>query len=116
MKVLDRAWINCLKMWKWITNNLPEGFSEADDSCKDYIIDHLKQDWLKDNKFKKSIIQDCFLCEYDNKHKGDCDSCPALLAHPEHFFDCTDLNYNYAYEPILFYKEIMDRNERRKEG
>ena len=116
MTPLDRAWVNCLRMWKWIIDNLPDGFSKASDDCKDYIIDHLKHDWLKDNKFKKRISQDCFLCEYDNKHKGNCNSCPALLAHPERAFDCTNLDYNYTYDPLLFYKELIRRNARRKEG
>ena len=114
MKVLDRSWINCLRMWKWITENLPDGFSEATDEIKDFIIDHLKKDWLKDNKYSRKISQDCFLCDYDNKHKGDCDSCPAVLAHPERSFHCTDDKYNYAYEPINFYEELMSRNARRK--
>lgn len=114
MKVLDRAWENCLRMWKWITENLPDGFSEATEDIKDFIIDHLKQDWLKDNKFKRKINQDCFLCEHDMKYEGSCENCPAVLAHPERSFHCTDDDYNYAYEPINFYKELMDRNARRK--
>ena len=115
MKKLDRTWENCLRMWKWITNNLPKGFSEATEEIKDFIIDHLKWDWLKNNNFNRKIIQACFLCEYDKKHKGNCDSCPAVLAYPEQEFHCTDDKHNYAYEPILFYKELMDRNARRKE-
>ena len=116
MKVLDKAWKNCLKMWEWITNNLPEGFSEATEEIKDFIIDHLKKDWLKDNNYKRNIEQNCFLCEYNSKQKEneDCENCPAILACPEHPFHCTDEEHNYAYEPILFYKELMDRNARLK--
>ncbi len=114
MKVLDKALSNTIRMWKWITNNLPEGFSEATDEIKDFIINRLKKDWLKANGFKGRIIQDCFLCDYDQKHKGYCKSCPAFLAHPERPFDCTDSGYNYAHNPILFYEELLDRNARRK--
>ncbi len=114
MKALDRSWTNCLKMWKCITNSLPEGFSEASEEIKDFIIDHLKRDWLKDNKFSRNISLDCFFCDYDNKHKGDCENCPAVLAHPERSFRCTDDEYNYAHEPINFYAELMNRNARRK--
>lgn len=114
MKALDRSWKNCLRQWKWVTDNLPEGFLEASEETKDFIIDHLKRDWLKDNKFKRNIVQDCFLCEYDKKYKGDCENCPAALAHPKKPFHCTDEGYNYAYEPINFYEELMDRNARRK--
>ena len=114
MKVLDRAWDNTIKMWEWITTNLPEGFSEATEEIKYFITDHLKRDWLKNNKFNRKILQNCFLCEYDSKYKGDCESCPALLAHPKHLFHCTDGDYNYAYEPIEFYNDLKNLNERRK--
>ena len=114
MKVLDRSWKNCLRMWEWIIHNLPEGFSEAGEETKDFIIYHLKQDWLKDNNYNRKISQNCFLCDYDMKHKGGCKSCPAVLAHPERPFHCTDGEHNYAYEPINFYEELMNRNARRK--
>ncbi len=114
MKALDRSWTNCLRMWKWISENLPDGFSKASKEIKDFIIDHLKQDWLKNNKFVRKILHDCFFCDYDNKHGKKCDNCPAVLAHPECPFRCTDKRYNYAYEPILFYKELIDRNAKRK--
>ncbi len=114
MKVLDRSWINCLRMWKWVSENLPDGFLESTEGMKDFVIDILKQNWLKKNKFTKEIAQDCFFCDYDNKYKGDCENCPAVLAHPERPFHCTDDKYNYAYEPINFYEELMNRNARRK--
>ena len=114
MKELDRAWINTLKMWEWVTKNLPDEFSEASESVKDFIIDHLKQDWLKNTRFRRKISRDCFLCEYDMGYEGDCENCPAVLAHPKRRFHCTDTKYNYAYEPIKFYEELMSRNARRK--
>ena len=114
MKVLDKAWVNCLRMWKWITNNLPKGFSEATEEIKDFIIDHLKEDWIEDNNYTKIISQNCFLCDYDRKHNGNCRSCPAALVHPECPFHCTDDEHNYAYEPVKFYQLIMSLNESRK--
>ena len=114
MKKLDKTWINCLKMWEWITTHLPNGFSKASEEVKDFIIARLKQDWLKNNKFRRNIRQDCFLCEYDMEYEGNCENCPAVLAHPKRRFHCTDTKYNYAYEPIKFYEELMDRNARRK--
>lgn len=119
MKALDKAWANCERMWKWISENLPDGFSEISEDTKDFIIDHLKCDWLQKNKFTKKIAQDCFFCEYDKKYgkNGDgCESCPAVLASPKTHFRCTDLDHSYAYEPIRFYNEISKLNTRRKEG
>lgn len=116
MKVLDKVWVNGLKMWKWISENLPDGFSEASKDIKDFIIDHLKQNWLQKNRFTKKIRNDCFFCEYDGKRKKQCISCPAKLASPEDDFDCITSDYNYAYEPRLFYNKILELNAKRERG
>ncbi len=112
MKELDRSWKNCLRMWKWISENLPDWFSESSNDIKDFVIDALKQNWLKKNKFTKKVAQDCFFCAYDVKHGNECESCPAGLV--KRGFHCTDLNYHFTYNPVEFYNEIVRLNSKRR--
>ena len=42
MTVLDRSWENCLRMWKWVSENLPAGFSEFIISEKEDVVEKLK--------------------------------------------------------------------------
>ena len=60
MTVLDQSWKNCRRMWKWISENLPEEFSKFGQAKKDEVIRKLKAKWLKDNQFTKEIPQNCF--------------------------------------------------------
>ncbi len=111
MKTLDRSWINCLRMWKWISENLPEGFSEAGDFIKRFIIEHLKIQWLKENKFTKLLPSDCFFCEASGKGTGGCEKCPAALV--KRGFCCREDGFHYALNPINFYHRILKLNKRR---
>ncbi len=112
MKVLDRCWINCLRMWKWISENLPEGFLEKPNSNKEIMICSLKKQWLEKNRFTAYIGQDCFFCAYDRKHEDDCTTCPASLIDPA--FRCTNEAYSFNYCPSDFYQEILVLNARRE--
>ncbi len=112
MKVLDRTWINCLRMWKWISENLPKGFSETTEEIKNFVIESLKRRWLRKNKFTELLPSDCFFCAYDKKHGNECKSCPARLV--KRHFHCTDLEYNYAYEPVEFYNLLVKLDKKRR--
>ena len=112
MKVLDRVWLNCLRMWEWISTNLPKGFSESSNSMKMYVIESLKRRWLRENKFTKLMENDCFFCAYDKKHGNECASCPARLVRKG--FHCTDRDYHFAHDPIAFYQRITEFNSKRK--
>ncbi len=113
MKVLDRSWTNCLRMWKWISENLPDGFSEATNDMKYFVIENLKSQWLQENGFFKWLPNDCFFCAYDEKHGNGCASCPAGLV--KKGFRCYDAPYHYAMKPIDFYQYINELDlERRK--
>ena len=113
MKVLDRAWINCLRMWKWISENLPDGFSELSDVIKRFIIKHLKIQWLRENKFTKPLLNDCFFCEVNQNSDAqtDCEKCPAVLVKKE--FCCMEDDFHYALDPINFYHRILKISKRR---
>lgn len=113
MTVLNRSWVNCTKMWKWVSENLPENFSELDGDEKEKVIEELKVKWLKDNKFTKTLVQDCFFCEYDKHHKDDCSTCPANLV--ESNFHCDDDLQSFRFNPKQFYIRLLILDAKRKE-
>ena len=113
MTVLDRSWKNCLKMWKWITKNLPLAFLELSREEQEEIINKLKRQWVKENKFTNYIAQYCFFCEYDRNHKYDCSTCPARLVEPH--FHCDDDLQSYRFDPLNFYIRMLELNIKRKE-
>ncbi len=114
MIVLDRSWKNCLRMWKWITENLPAGFSKKSHGDKEIIIDSLKKQWLKKNKFTNYIINACFFCEYDRHHQNDCCTCPAGLVESD--FHCDNTEQSYRHDPIKFYIRVLELNIKRLEA
>lgn len=109
MTVLDRSWKNCLRMWKWISENLPDGFSEASIAMREYVVAVLKREWLRKNHFTKLLPSNCFFCAYDRKHGDECDSCPARLVKAG--FHCTDVFYCYSINPIAFYERLVMLNK-----
>ncbi len=113
MAVLNQSWKNCRRMWKWVSENLPEEFSKIDLVKKEEVIRKLKAKWLKDNRFTKRISQDCFFCEYDKQHGNLCMGCPAVLIEPN--FHCDDPEQSFRFEPIKFYIRILELDIRRRE-
>ncbi len=112
MKVLDRTWLNCLRTWEWVSGNLPEGFSESSKQMKEFVIESLKRQWLRENKFTKPLLNNCFFCEYDKKHGDKCGHCPAGLVRKG--FHCTDCPHHFAYSPVAFYDHIANLDSRRR--
>lgn len=113
MKVLDKSWVDCLRMWEWVSENIPEGFSTLSPWRKELVIDALKVTWLKENRFTKRRSNDCFFCEYDEKHGDGCNSCPARLVGRS--FHCDDEDYSFRYNPVEFYQRIQALDKVRKE-
>ena len=111
MKVLDRCWINCLRMWKWLSENLPEGFLEKPEEEREDIVLSLKKQWLEENRFTTYLNQDCFFCAYDREQGNDCTACPGRLVDPN--FHCDRKEYSYRHFPSLFYREILVLNAKR---
>ena len=113
MKVIDRVWINCERMWKWISENLPDGFFDASFVMKKFVIETLKRTWLKKNGFTKQIPENCFFCDYNDNHgnPNGCDSCPARAV--EKTFHCTDERHCWCIDPIEFYRRMLKLNKRR---
>ncbi len=113
MKVLDRSWKNCLRMSKWISENLPDGFSELSDDIKRSIIGHLKLQWLGENRFTRPLLNNCFFCEFNESSDApmDCEKCPAGLV--KKGFCCMEEDFHYALNPINFYRRILKLSKRR---
>ncbi len=111
MKVLDRAWINCLKMWRWVSKNLPDNFYDLLYEDREEVIINLKKKWLGKNRFTLSLNSDCFFCEYDRKHRDDCNSCPAILV--DDSFHCRQASYDCFQHPKNFYKQVVFLNYER---
>ena len=98
MTKLNRAWKNCLRMWKWI--------AEVYDGI--ICVDDLKKQWLKKHRFIKDIYNSCFFCKYTDNKNNDCKNCPAVLVDED--FNCCSKEYGYSDKPKAFYAEILRLN------
>ncbi len=99
-------------MYRWITENLPEWFSEKSDEEKEIIVGSLKKRWLKKNRFTVFVNNDCFFCDYDRERANNCSTCPARLVGPG--FHCDNKAYSYRFYPHAFYREVLVLNAKRK--
>ncbi len=103
MTVLDRSWKNCLRMWKWISENWKEG---------DNIV-AMKRRWLVKNKFDaNSINAYCFFCDYRFDESFGCELCPGKLVNLR--FYCQNKTYDYYSKPKKFYAKLLHLNAIRK--
>lgn len=105
MTVLDKCWKNCRRMWRWIAENLPEGFSEFSYREKEECINGMKDKWLKDHKFTTPIMTNCFFCEYDKRHGNSCANCPAVKIN--RLFHCANNKTSWRFDPVEFYHRIL---------
>ncbi len=97
---LNDTWTNCLKMWKWI--------SEQDGNAID-----LKEQWRTEHGFGR-IIGNCFFCDHaglDRDAMLDCTKCPGVLI--DKHFHCSRADYFYLKKPKAFYKKIVELNKKR---
>ncbi len=114
MTKLDRCWKNCLRMWKWITENWNA-------KCD---IDNMKYEWLAGHGFRrKSIFSNacCFFCEHQATHgRGHfeyrgvpkCKHCPGVYVSKT--FDCYAKTYHYENKPKAFYRKLLQLDAKRK--
>ncbi len=119
MTVLDRSWKNCLRMWKWISEHLPGGFSELDWDDKVAVLNALKRQWLTQYRFTKNIDENCFFCDYAHRRIiGGCDShCPGKMVNRN--FHCNPSGHNiiapsWVRNPEAFYERLIELNKIRK--
>ena len=104
MTKLDRTWRNCLRMWKWVSENY-DG---------EVPMSQMKYKWLKENRFTKPIHGDCFFCDFakDDPRDTGCHKCPGRLVSPR--FTCTAVTYSYVTKTKKFYKKLLELDAKRK--
>lgn len=97
---LEKTWVECLRMWKWITQiGLP--LTEED-------VVALKHLYLTANGHNQhTILNDCYFCDYSS---GLCVKCPGTLVDPN--FNCMGYMH-YEEDPIGFYRLLIKLNKKR---
>ncbi len=106
MTNLDRTWKNCLRMWKWVSENWTRG----DD------VDTMKNEWLRAHKFTRDMYNNCFFCQYMDEHRnqtkhGSCDGCPGTLVSSR--FHCMNTTYCFT-KPKAFYRKLVSLDKKRR--
>lgn len=100
---LDKTWENCLAMWKWIAENYDGTVHPMT----------MKRQWLRQNRFTKERLFNCFFCEY-GKTKDEflnCSKCPAFGTHKKPG-GCENYgSYNWHSKPKQFYAKLVKLNE-----
>lgn len=111
---LNKTWIECLRMWKWIAEVWKKG----------NLVGDLKRQWLREHDYKK-ISLSCFFCEYDinpprdlesaaiGLTNGGCSHCPGCFVDPG--FTCDHADYAWDYKPKAFYAKLVQLNKKRLE-
>ncbi len=109
MTKLDRCWKNCLRMWKWVSENYENHTSVAT----------LKRDWLKRHRFRKHILSYCFFCQWADRHGEEkfiaeigCLHCPGRLVDAR--FKCGNIRYDYNSNPKAFYRKLLALDKKRR--
>ena len=118
MNKLDRTWKNSLRMWKWVSGNLPKNFMKLSGLRRNELVNELKSRWLKKNRFKKPVRQNCFFCEYadyDNDNEDWCSKCPGRLVNRRlRGYWCNNEKQGWFQNPKAFYRELVRLDEKRK--
>lgn len=95
---LDKTWEECLRMWKWIVENLD------DTNC----VEELKVQWLDKNGYD-DLRHECFFCEVAGRcgyGSTNCNKCPARDVDPD--FNCCFTEYDYELYPKAFYAKLVE--------
>ena len=123
---LNKTWGYCLSMWRWIKSEVElygvAKFNKLSNGDKEDFIKDLKKQWLTDNGFEDGrVSNDCFLCYYDIRKRGEkdhsCDNCPTKLAgSPMHCNIGTKFEYlktSFCINPIGFCNRLENLNRKR---
>ncbi len=101
---LDETWEFCIKMTKWIAEEMRRDSSQR--------VGTLKKAYLAQNHPDLHLCNNCFFCDYDDDNDNECKACPARLV--ESSFDCRNDAYNYYWRATDFHKELVRLNKIRK--
>ena len=106
---LNETWTECLKMWKWVADQKRKG--DIGGVINNVVF--FKRQWLEDNGYcVDNVGSHCFFCEYVDKRDRGCELCPGRKI--DQRFACSNSDYDYFNEPILFYKKLKKLNRIRK--
>ena len=110
---IDETWELCLKMWKWIADEVTAMGKQFNPNS---TVESLKSKWLEENGYNRTRINHrCFLCEYDDQYTDDldhiyaCRACPARLVDSD--FSCGNIEYEYDVQPLKFYAKLVELNK-----
>ena len=108
---LEEAFVNCIDMWVYICDQLPEEFYELSETEKENLIETLKHDYVGGDMHNA-----CYFCEYAAQVDKDslvrCCYCPGQLVQKS--FRCDSPEYNYIDDPVKFLEKVQQLNEIRK--
>lgn len=113
MTKLNRCWKNCLRMWKWISENLSDGFTGLSWDEKKVVVNGLKAQWLQEHRFTREIDRDCFFCNYANTKRGCYDFCPGRLVDKQFHCNPPSGKDSYAGNPKGFYRRLLELDAKR---
>lgn len=111
---LDKTWDNCLRMWKWIAEQVKriKNWDAYSYAFQKNVIETLKRSWCKENGYNE-LEYDCFFCEFANSvyvRSFNCDdNCPARKINK--WFWCDNNSYHFTKEPLKFYAKLLALNK-----
>lgn len=116
MTKLDKCWKDCLRMWKWVHENLPKGFTKLTFDEKLAILNGLKAQWVTKHRFTRQIIENCFFCDYARTRHGCVRSCPGGMVELGFHCNPSDEKYSWVHNPKGFYRRLVKFDAKRKSG
>ena len=102
MTKLDRCWKNCLRMWKWVSENWEPGGSVSD----------LERQWIEFVFDGDEPEMSCFFCHYAIQISDNCKDCPGRMADAS--FGCGKASYNWSSKPKAFYRKLLQLDAKRR--
>ena len=115
MNELDRCWKNCLRMWKWVSENLPEKFMGLNFDSRRTVVYALKEEWMERHQYK-GIVSYCFFCHYvsNNNDSFLCGYCPARKVEYRLKNYWCERKYHWSVDPVNFYQYLLKLDAKRR--
>ena len=104
---LNETWENQLRMSGWVAENYDGTVS----------VGRLKRRWLLEHRFTKSLLHNCFFCDYASKDGMflNCGACPAFGDKKVRGGCENSKSYSWNRKPKAFYAKLVELNKKRLE-
>lgn len=103
----DLSWQWCLRQWDFVEDFVKKGLGDVGAAKKAFLSKH----------HITEVTYDCFFCEYDLYHEGDCTSCPGVIKSKHNIYTdilwCKQKGKNFFKNPLEFHKYLKELNEER---